>query len=214
MTMPQLDSLLFWLVISMIAGARLFEVLFWQRAYYFANPMKILAIWEGGLSFHGSLVAMVLVTVYLSRKWKLPLARIADLLIVPLSLGQSFGRIGNFFNHELVGKVSSLPWAVNFNGELNQLGELVFRHPNQLYEATYNVIIFAILLMLHKKGVRPGVLFAAWLVLYAVCRFFTEFLRVGEPMIGPLTTGQCFNLLMIVAAGLWWRFVIRRTVVQ
>lgn len=205
-----LETILFWLVITMIIGARLFEVLFWQRAYYFANPLKIFAIWEGGLSFHGSLVAMVLTAWWLCRRYNINVLHLADVLIVPLSLGQAFGRIGNFFNHELFGKVSSLPWAVNFNGEVNALGELVFRHPNQLYEAGYNVVIFAVLISLHNRGFRPGTLFALWLVLYATLRFFTEFLRVEAPMLLGLTMGQFFNVFMILTgAGLFY-FIYRK----
>ncbi|MBD3318295.1 prolipoprotein diacylglyceryl transferase [Candidatus Woesearchaeota archaeon] len=199
LTLEQLDSLMVWLVVALIIGARLFEVLFWQPGYYFAHPVEILAIWKGGLSFHGSLVAMIITAYILARRFGLSLLSLGDLLIVPLSLGQAFGRMGNFINGELFGRVTSLPWGVNFGGETDAFGQLVFRHPNQLYEVAYNVVIFVVLWLLRDRGLRPGSLLAIWLILYAVFRFCTEFLRVGEPSLLGLTLGQVFNIVMCIA---------------
>ncbi|MBT3465574.1 prolipoprotein diacylglyceryl transferase [archaeon] len=196
-TLKDLDDVILYLVVAMILGARIFEVVFWQPTYYFSNPWKIIAIWEGGLSFHGALAAMVLVAYIFCKKVKKSLPELADLMIVPLSLGQAFGRIGNWFNSELFGKITSLPWGVNFHGELDALGDVVFRHPNMLYEAGYNTIIFGILWLLKDKGYKPGTLFYLWLVMYAVCRFLTEFLRINEPLVVGFTVGQLFNLVMI-----------------
>jgi phosphatidylglycerol:prolipoprotein diacylglycerol transferase len=204
-TVDQLDSILLWLTISMIIGARIFEVVFWQWSYYSQNLIKIFAIWEGGLSFHGGLVAITLATILLCRRYNISVLHVADLIVVPVALGQGLGRFGNFFNHELVGKISTLPWAVNFKvwvagtfvSEVDSLGNAVFRHPNQLYEAGYNIVIFLILYFLRDKFPKQGTLFALFLVLYAIFRFFTEFLRVGEPTYGGLTVGQLFNVLML-----------------
>ncbi len=204
----QIDSFFVWLTVALIVGARLFAVLFWDFSYYTQHPIEIFMFWTGGLSFHGALFAMFLTFVWLCKKYNTKLLQLADVFIVPLALGQVFGRIGNFINGELYGVPTLLPWGVNFHNELNAFGNFVFRHPNQLYEAGYNIVIFSVLWFLKDKKLKNGFSFGLFLLLYAIFRTLTEFIRAPEGMFGPLTISQFFNIPMFVA-GVW--LLLRKT---
>jgi len=198
----QIDSFFLWLTIALIVGARLFAVFFWDFSYYAQHPFEVFEFWKGGLSFHGGLVAMFLTAFWLCKKHNISFLHLADIFIVPLALGQAFGRIGNFINGELYGIPTLLPWGVNFYNELDAVGNFVFRHPSQLYEMLYDVVIFSVLWRLKDKKLKKGFLFGLFLVLYAVFRTLTEFIRAPEGMIGSLTISQAFNIPMFVV-GLW-----------
>ncbi|MBI4140868.1 prolipoprotein diacylglyceryl transferase [Candidatus Woesearchaeota archaeon] len=198
----QIDNFFVWLTVALIVGARLFAVVFWDFSYYAQHPLEIFAFWKGGLSFHGGLVGVIVAAFLLCRKHNISFLHLADIFIVPLALGQAFGRIGNFINGELYGIPTLLPWGVNFFNEVDAVGNFVFRHPSQLYEVLYDVAIFIFLWLLKDKKLKNGFLFATFLLLYAVFRTLTEFIRVPEGMIGPLTISQAFNIPMFVA-GLW-----------
>jgi phosphatidylglycerol:prolipoprotein diacylglycerol transferase len=195
-TVKRFDDVYFWVVVGCVLGARLFEVLFYDPSYYFANPLKILAVWEGGLSFHGALIGVILVLVWWCKKDKLSFWQVADLFIVPAALGQCFGRLGNFFNSELVGLPFNGPWAVIY-AKIDE----VPRHPVQIYEILYNLIIFFVLLAMKKKS-KPGQLFATFLILYGAFRFIVEYFKTPEVVWGFLTIGQWLSVLMVVA-GVW-----------
>ncbi len=202
MTVEQLDSLMTWCTLAMILGARLAEILLYQPSYYFANPWKMLAIWEGGLSFHGALVAMLLAGWLWCRKNKKKFLALADECIVPLALANSFGRIGNFINGELPGTITTLPWGIKFPGVEG------FRHPSQVYEAAYDLVIFLVLYATRNKAKmwKQGTQLALFLIMYAVFRFLTEFVREPEVFVGSLTMGQFLNIFMLLAglALLFW----------
>ena len=204
LSMDDVDRLLTYLVVGMIAGARIAEVLIYEPGYYFANPAEIIAIWHGGLSFHGALAGMLLAGYLFARKRKVSLLKLADLVIVPVSIAQSFGRFGNFINGELFGRPTDLPWGVIFP---NAEGP---RHPSQLYEAFYNVIIFAVLYSQRNKKWPDGSLFALFLVLYAVFRGITEFFRQPDFVVGPLTSGQLLNIPMLIGGIALWYYVRRK----
>jgi len=190
------DLLMVWLVVGVIIGARLFEVLVWEPAYYFANPSEIVAIWRGGLSFHGGLLGGLIAGYLFARKRKISFLRLCDVCIVPIALGQAFGRVGNFINGELWGRITSVPWAVRFPGAEG------YRHPSQLYEALYNVLIFIVLLKLAGKIRQDGFIFALFLVLYAVFRFVAEFFREPTAYVIGLTLGQALCIPMLLF-GIW-----------
>src|SRR3989344_5184985 len=116
LTEKELDDLLGYLIVAMIIGARLFYALFYNPSYFLAQPWKFFFVWEGGLSFHGGFFAMLLTGIWFARKKKLTFFHIADIFIVPLALGNAFGRIGNFINGELYGVATALPWGVIFPG--------------------------------------------------------------------------------------------------
>ena len=194
----QLDDFLLVLVVGMLVGSRLFAVFVYNPGYYLAHPLEVPAFWKGGLSFHGALLGLVVAGWLWCRKNKVSLLRMADFVVIPGSLAQVFGRIGNFINGELFGKVTSLPWSVQFPGVAG------FRHPTQLYEALYNLIIFFVLFFYSKRMPRTGKVFALFLVLYAVFRILVEFIK-DMPLFGPLTMGQWLSLPVLVL-GLWMLF--------
>ena len=190
------DDLVILLTIAILIGARIFEVLFYRPSYYFSNPLQIIAIWKGGLSFHGGLVGAIIGMWWYCRRKKLSVLKMCDVFVVPLALAQAFGRIGNFINGELYGRVTSLPWGMKFPSAEG------FRHPSQLYAMTYNLVIFGILYPLRNKKYREGTLLAWFLILYPIFRFLNEYVREPDFMIGPLTPGQVLNIPMFLA-GLW-----------
>ncbi len=187
-------------VIFMVICARLIEVLFYHPGYYISNPLKIIAIWEGGLSFHGGLLGLVLAGWLFSKKKKISFLKLADLVSLPAVLGLMLGRLGNFINGELVGRVSNVPWCVYFRGYEG------CRHPSQLYEAVKNLAIFFIIFPMRGKK-RDGFIFFLFLILYAVFRSVIEqFWRMPERYILGLTEGQFLNvfILIIGLVGMWW----------
>jgi len=198
------DWLMVWLVIGTLLGARFFEVFVWEWQYYAAHPGEIIAIWHGGLSFHGGLVGSLIAGYWFSRRRKIPFLNLCDVCFVPVTLGLMLGRIGNFINGELWGRLTDVPWAVKFPGADG------YRHPSQLYEAGYSLVLFGILWNLRKNKWPHGSIFAIFLVLYAVFRFMTEYFREPTAMIGPLTLGQALNIPMLIAGIALWYWVRRR----
>ncbi len=167
-----IDDYLPYIIIADIVGARLFEVLFYDPSYYFSNPLKIFAVWEGGLASHGAIILIVLTTIWFCKKRKISFFNFVDAVAIPIALGAALIRIGNFMNSELVGRVTNVPWAVQFAGYEG------LRHPVQLYQAIGHVIIFLILLtMLKIKNRKEGTIFWSLLFLDSLFRFITEFYK-------------------------------------
>ena len=166
------ENFLVTLIISMIIGARLFEVLFYDFNYYFSNPKMILYIWHGGLASHGALIGAVLATWRFSKKEKINFYDITDILVIPVALGAMFVRIGNFINGELVGKITNVSWGVKFD---NYEG---IRHPVQLYQAFTNFVTFLTLLYARTlKNMPKGFLSWLFMLMFSVFRFITEFYK-------------------------------------
>lgn len=167
-----IDDYMPYIIIADIVGARLFEVLFYDPEYYLSNPLKIFAVWEGGLASHGAIIVIILTTIWFCKKRNILFYNLVDLFAIPTALGASFIRIGNFINSELVGRVTDLPWAVQF------IGYEGLRHPVQIYQAIGHVIIFIILLsMLKLKNRKEGTIFWSLLFLDSLFRLFTEFFK-------------------------------------
>ncbi len=190
--LKDVDNLMIILTLALIIGARLFEIIFYQPGYYLQNPSQIIAVWKGGLSFHGGLTAMLLAGFLFARKKKISFLNLCDIFVVPLAFAQALGRIGNFINGELYGRITNLPWGMKFPGAEG------FRHPSQLYEMAYNLVIFSFLFIKRNKKQPAGYLVSYFLILYPIFRFFTEFVREPEVMIGPLTMGQLLNIAMLL----------------
>jgi len=204
-TLEDFETGFVWIVVAMVLGARLFEVMVYNPVYYFTNPAKIFAVWEGGLSFHGGLIGAAIAAWYWCRRKNVAFLHLADVLVVPAALAQAFGRLGNFFNQELPGRPWNGPWAV-----ISTLVDEQPRHPVQIYEIVYNLVIFGTLWMLRKKELPTGSLFALFFMLYGIARFVVEFFKTPEVMWGFLTIGQWLSIGMVLAGlGLW--FWIRRT---
>ena len=185
------DSLITYLIIGTLIGARLFEIIFYNPSFYFSNPLEIFALWHGGLSFHGGLVGGLVASIIFCRKYKIRLLELGDILAVPLAFGLFIGRIANFINGELYGYPTNLSWGVDF-------GDGIFRHPTQIYESLKNLFIFFILLKLKKKEHKEGYPFFVFLPLYGLIRFFIEFLQVPENYLLGMPTGQLFSALMFI----------------
>jgi len=162
-----------YILVADIVGARLFEVLFYDFKYYSANPLKIFAVWEGGLASHGAIILIPLVTYWFCKRRNISFYNFLDLISIPVALGAAFIRIGNFINSELVGKVTGVPWAVNFAGYEG------LRHPVQLYQAFGHVVIFVVLLfvLVKIKNRKEGLIFWSMLFLDSLARFVTEFFK-------------------------------------
>jgi len=201
-----IDAIL-WTIIGLIIGLRTIYVLVYNPGYYLQNPLEIFAIWRGGIAFHGGLIGGVIGLLLFCRKNKINFYDLADIIVVSLPLAFVFGRIANFINGELAGRVTDVPWAFDF-------GDGLARHPSQLYESFKNLILFFIMLSVNKvKNLKKGVLFWLFILLYGLFRFIVEFFRQPDPQLGfivfGLSMGQLFCLGMIAAAGCW--FTITKT---
>lgn len=193
----------FAVILGVIFGARIGYVLFYGNGYYFEHPEKILAFHEGGMSFHGGLIGVLIGGVVAAKITKIPFLTLADLGCVGATIGLFFGRCANFVNGELWGAPTDAPWGVVFGG----LAGDVARHPTQLYEALLEgVLIFLILFALSRKTPpRPrGTFIGTFLLLYGVARFCIEFVRQPDAQLGYLwgdwlTMGQALSIPLIVA---------------
>jgi len=208
------DDLVFYAALGIILGGRIGYVLFYNLSYYLQNPIDILKLWDGGMSFHGGVIGTTLGILYLARKEKLPWLRIHDYVACCVPFGLLFGRLANFVNHELWGAPANVAWAVRFP-EIAATGDTVLgppRHPTQLYEAGLEgLVLFAILWwMFWKTDARyqPGRLVGAFIFFYGLFRFAVEYVRepdaqlVGFAASTGLHMGQWLSLPMI-AGGLY-----------
>jgi len=195
---PEIENLYFYLILGLVIGARLGYVLFYDLKMYLQDPFEVIAIWHGGMSFHGGLIGVLLVGILFCWKNKKSFWRIADLIIVTVPIGLALGRIGNFINGELYGRVTHLPWAMIF-----PKGGPLPRHPSQLYESGLEgCLLFLILWFLKERKLKDGSLLAIFLIGYGALRFFVEFFREPDVqlgfVLGPFTMGQVLCSIMIV----------------
>jgi phosphatidylglycerol:prolipoprotein diacylglycerol transferase len=193
------DDLFFFSVLGVVLGGRLGYVLFYKPAYYFSHPLEILAVWQGGMAFHGGFLGVLLAMVYIARKHRIHWLAIMDFIapLVPPALAA--GRIGNFINGELWGRVTDLPWGMVFRGA----GPLP-RHPSQLYQFALEGMLLFLILWLYSARPRPtGAVSAMFLIGYGALRFAAEFFREPDDFLGllalSLSMGQWLSLPMILA---------------
>lgn len=220
------DDLVFYAALGIILGGRVGYVLFYNLSYYLQNPLDILKLWDGGMSFHGGMIGTVLGIIYLSRKEKLNWLRVHDYVACCVPFGLFFGRLANFVNHELWGAPTNVTWAVRFPeliGGMTVLGPP--RHPSQIYEAILEgLLLFAILAWMFWKTqsrYEPGKLVGAFTFFYGLFRFLVEFVRepdaqlVGFAQSTGLHMGQWLSLPMILlGAWLMWTAKGRRQRVE
>ncbi len=239
MTPQQPEELLTWMTLGVVLGGRLGFVLFYNPGHYFANPADILHVWNGGMSFHGGMLGVVLALVAYSLRNGIPVLQAADAVAVVTPLGLFFGRIANFINGELWGRPTDVLWAMRFP-EINPATGLRDwamltepRHPSQLYESGLEgVLLFAVLLWLalSRRWLKwPGAITGAFLAGYGAARVFVENFRQGDaqfisaanpnghilrfgaaPDAWGLTMGQILSLPMIVAGLLFVLWASRR----
>jgi phosphatidylglycerol:prolipoprotein diacylglycerol transferase len=206
----ELENLFVYLMLGLIIGGRLGYVLFYDLPIYLNNPLEIFAIWHGGMSFHGGLLGVLIVGIFFCWRHKRSFWKIADLFIVTAPIGLGLGRIGNFINGELYGRVTSVPWGMIF-----PKGGPLTRHPSQLYEsALEGGVLFIILWLLKDKKLPRGGLLAVFLFAYGIFRFFVEFLREPDQqlgfILGPLTIGQLLSSLMIISGIILFFYLSKR----
>ncbi len=190
----QENIFLSFMVFSVIGG-RIFEIIFYDLTYYLQNPLKVFAVWQGGMSIHGGILFGFLTLYYYSRKYKANLLKLTDLYVIPASLALAFGRLANFVNQELVGKITSSKLGVVF-----PLYDNNTRWPTTLFESFKNLITFQILFYQFTfKKLKPGIITATFLILYNILRFFIDFLREPAVSLGIISMGQLLSLIFGIA---------------
>ena len=196
----QFDNYITYLIIGIIFGGRLGYVLFYNPIYFLNHPFEIFMIWNGGMSFHGALIGIVLAIYFFSKRYKIDAFKILDLIAMVAPIGILFGRLANFINSELYGKSTEIPWAVKF---INV--DDLYRHPSQIYEAFFEgIVLFLLLNFIFKKFLfRSGIISSLFLIYYSIFRFFIEFTREPDPQIGylilNLSMGQIISIVFFIA---------------
>ncbi|MBI3730890.1 MAG: prolipoprotein diacylglyceryl transferase [Burkholderiales bacterium] len=199
-TREHIDDMLFFGVLGVILGGRLGEVFFYGFTYYMANPLEIFAVWKGGMSFHGGFIGVLIAMFLWARKAKFHLADVYDFIAPLVPLGYAAGRLGNFINHELPGRVASadLPWAMIWPGINYPV------HPSPIYQALVDGLLVFIILWLYASKARPRLAVGAlYVTLYGCTRFFTEYFRTPDYEVSILgmtiSAGQMLSFPMIIA---------------
>jgi phosphatidylglycerol:prolipoprotein diacylglycerol transferase len=221
MTPAQVEEFLTWAVLGIVAGGRLGYTLFYQPGYYLSHPVEILYVWQGGMSFHGGFLGVVVAALWFCRRNGIPVAQLSDALAIAAPCGIMLGRLANFVNAELWGRPTDLPWGVIFPGERAQdcpgIEGLCARHPSQLYEAGLEGLLLGLILLWLAFGrgwlKRPWALTGVFLAGYGAARMFVELFRVADAQyITPdnplghvvqlgwagLSMGQLLSLPMVV----------------
>lgn len=232
MAAEQVEELLTWIVVGVVIGGRLGFVLFYEADYYLAHPVEIVRVWQGGMSFHGGFLGVVLAAWVFARRNAIPPLRLADALAVATPVGLGLGRVANFINAELWGRPTDLPWGVVFPGEAAQACATATmacaRHPSQLYEAALEgvLLLIALVWLVRRGGLgRPGLALGVFLAGYGLARFVVEFFRqadarfitpdnpLGHVLGGPVwgvTMGQLLSLPMVVVGAGFILWAMRR----
>ena len=202
------DDYITFLIIGIVVGGRLGYVLLYNFEYYYSNFIEIFKIWQGGMSFHGGLIGLIIVSFWFAKKNNQDPFEYLDIVSIVAPIGIFFGRIANFINSELYGLAANVPWAVKFIKV-----DDIYRHPSQLYEALFEgIILFFILLIFYQKGYIKikGFLSSLFLIFYSVFRFVIEFFRAPDEQIGylffKLSMGQLISFLFF-SIGLYLLFV-------
>ncbi len=198
MNKDQVYDMIVYAAVGVFAGGRIGYVLFYNLPYYLDNPLKIFAVWEGGMSFHGGLIGTIVALVYFAKRQGMTILTIADLAAGVTPVGLGLGRIGNFINGELYGRPTDVDWCMVFPA-----GGPACRHPSQLYEALLEgLLLFTVLWLITRRFPPPGTVFGSFLIGYGLCRIVVEFFREPDAQIGfifsTISMGQLLSLPMIV----------------
>jgi len=207
MTKTHLDDFLVWIAVGIVVGGRTGYVLFYDLPVMLENPIRIIQIWNGGMSFHGGLIGSIIAMILFARKNAIPVWSMFDIIAAVVPLGLFFGRIANFINGELWGRLSSAPWAIVF-----PTGGPFARHPSQLYEAGLEGIVLlsllAILIFGFKALRTPGLVSGVFVIGYGFSRIFVEFFREPDAQVGYLLGTNWLTMGMVLSSpmvliGLW-----------
>ena len=198
-TPDQVDDILFYGALGVILGGRIGSVLFYNFSSFVNDPLMLVRIWEGGMSFHGGLIGVAVASWLLARKFKLPLLKVSDFVVPLVPLGLCAGRIGNFINAELWGRPTDVPWGMVFPNV-----DTLARHPSQLYQAALEGLVLFVVVWLYSSKPRPmGAVTGLFLAGYAIARIAVEFFRVPDAHIGFvafkwMTQGQLLSIPMLL----------------
>lgn len=197
-TTKDLEDLLFAGVLGVVLGGRVGYSLFYMPEFYLANPLSILKVWEGGMSFHGGLLGVILAMVWFARRKKTSFWTVSDLVAPLVPFGLAFGRLGNFINGELWGRPTDLPWGMVF-----PLVDAIPRHPSQIYQLLFEGLLLGLVLWIYaRKPRRLGQVSGLFLLGYGICRFLVEFAREPDAFLGllglGLSMGQWLSIPMIL----------------
>ncbi len=197
-TKDQVYDMIVWAALGIFIGGRLGYTLFYNFSYYMQHPAKIIAVWEGGMSFHGGLLGTIVSLIWFGKRHGIPIYTLADLAAAVTPIGLGFGRMGNFINGELYGRSTDVDWCMVF-----PTGGPACRHPSQLYEAGLEgLLLFTVLWLIGRKATPPGTIFWSFITGYGLCRLFVELFREPDAHIGfifgSLSMGQILSLPMIV----------------
>ena len=204
----EFDDLITYLILSIIIGGRLGYIIFYNPKYFYLHPVEILKVWEGGMSFHGALIGIIIGTYFFSLKKKIKTFFLLDVIACVSPIGIFFGRIANFINGELVGKISNVPWSVIF-----PLVDLSPRHPSQLYEAFLEGIFLFLIMnfIISKKDYKTGTCSYLFLICYGLLRIFSEFFREPDVHLGYFlnyfSMGSILSFLMILFGYILFKFI-------
>ncbi len=210
-THEAISDFIFYAAIGTILGGRLGYVFIYDPLFYLSHPLKVFAVWEGGMSFHGGLAGVIVAGALFCKRYRFAFYEMADVVVVSVPIGLGLGRIGNFINGELFGRPTNLPWCMVF-----PQGGDACRHPSQIYQAALEGgLLFVILWFLSKRDLPRGVLFWSLSLFYGLFRFWAEFFRQPDPQMGllwgALTMGQLLSLPMLMVGGcMIWRLYHRR----
>jgi len=207
----QFENLFTWMIFGVVIGGRLGYVLFYNPAWYFSHPLEILYVWQGGMSFHGGLLGPLVAGWWYCKKHGLPFLMLTDRFFTVAPLGLALGRLGNFINGELWGRVTDVPWAMVFPHAGPEP-----RHPSQLYEMTLEgIVLFLLLWFTRHKDWPDGARVALFLTGYALARIFCENFRQPDAHIGflfgPVTMGMLLSSFMLLAGLIWLYLLFRRS---
>jgi phosphatidylglycerol---prolipoprotein diacylglyceryl transferase len=197
-SLTQLDDFILWVTIGIIVGGRTGYVLFYNLPFFMQNPSAILKLWEGGMSFHGGFLGCVVAVMWFARRNGIPILSLGDITTAVAPIGLLLGRVANFINSELWGRVTddSVPWAVIFPN-----GGPLPRHPSQLYEGFLEgIVLFAVLAVMVRMGAlkRPGLILGSFILIYALARITGELFREPDPQLGFLWRGLTMGMLLSV----------------
>ncbi|MHB1198845.1 MAG: prolipoprotein diacylglyceryl transferase [Polaromonas sp.] len=212
-TRKDIEDILFLGVMGVVIGGRLGYTLFYKPGYYASHPLEIFAVWQGGMSFHGGLLGVLVAQVWFARTRQRPWLQVMDFIAPSVPTGLAAGRVGNFINGELWGRFSApdLPWGMVFP----QSGSMLPRHPSQIYQFLMEGLLLFVLLWLYaRKPRKMGQVSGAFLVGYGVFRFIAEFFREPDDFLGVLALGMSMGQwlsLPMIAAGVWlWVWATKR----
>jgi len=205
---------LVYIIIGVVSGSRLAYVLFYNPGFYFSNPLEVLQVWHGGLSFHGGLVGAVAAGYVFCKRKKLNYYDLADITVVPVALALALGRIGNFMNAELYGRITDVSWCIDYskNKFMDGIPEGC-RHPSQIYESMKNLLIFSALWVIKDKKLPKGFMFWTFVAMYGLLRTLMEFFRQPDDQIGYIfnyfTMGQLLSFPLFLL-GAYMLFKLKR----